>query len=217
MYLVYVVFAGLVSLVHLVYHTGNCIPNSGDEDSLQIAQLKTILDTIHPVTGDSLPNLTLVTPDHFVTVYDDEFDPANSYSVMLNADETITHIWTNYAPCSSCVQSLLTEYDKPELEKPTIHIGRLLNNSASQDLNQVIGTLQCMAKLSHSGFEIRAWNIDSFKTPSGSNVFTDTCNTEIENYNSNSGFTSALSNLRRHVDFIEELGDNPHAHTWCTT
>ena len=206
--------------MHNIY-TGNCIPNSSSgDDSLQVSQLETIMDTIHPISGNLVPNLTLVTPDHFATVYDDEFDPHNSYVAMLSpSDVTINFIWTNYAPCTLCVHSLINEYDKPELAKPTIYIGRLVHDSASRDLKQVVRALQCMARLVHEGFEIRAWNINEFKQPMAldSAVFTSTCNTKIDDYTSDAGFNSALSDLSSLVDFIKEIGANAHANTWCST
>ena len=178
------------------------------------SKLTKFLNTIHPVNGNRLPTWNLITADRFTKVYANELDPNALYTRILSQTpvEDLEVIWTNYAPCPDCAKSLITKYDKPELAKPIIYIGRLVNDTASRDMKHVIRVLQCMAKLIHKGFEIRAWNVNEFKEAA---VFTVACNTKIDEFNSNSNFTSAVSYLRSLQDFVGELGRNDHANTWC--
>ena len=195
-----------------------CIDNPNSR-SLDVSKLKKFMNTIHPVCNEGrLPNWNLITKDHFTTMYANELNPNALYTDMLQ-ESLPKMIWTNYAPCLDCVQTLIKEY-KDEA-KPIIYIGRLVK-SQDQDTTQVVRALQCMARLIHEGFEIRAWNINKFKQPLDSAVFTDACNTEIDKFNANEGFRLALLYLSNLVDFIKKIGKkeeniNMHVHTWCTT
>ena len=191
------------------------------DNSLDDSKLTKFLNTIYPVNRSlsKLPNWNLVAHDHFTTVHANELNPNTLYNHMLNQKSPLPNeIWTNYAPCPDCVQTLIKNYEKQE-DKPMIYIGRLVK---SQNTTQVIRALQCMARLIHEGFEIGAWNINEFKQPLGAAIFTNACNTEIDKFNANEGFRLALLYLSNLVDFVKEIGGlveniNMHVHTWCTT
>ena len=190
-------------------------PVNQSDHSLEFddSKLTKFLNTIHPVNRSKLPTWNLVTTDHFTTVHANELDPNALYNLLKSPLPNV--IWTNYAPCPVCVQTLIEKYEKQE-DKPTIYIGRLVK-SQDQDTKQVVRVLQCMARLIHKRFKIKAWNINEFKQPLGAAIFTNACNTTIDNFTTNENFDSALSDLSSLVNFIEELEANTHVHTWCST
>ena len=187
-------------------------------NSLQRIQLEMILDTVHPVTGNPTPFTTLITPDHGATMYITELNPLIAYQIMLNefvANNIETdNIWVNYSPCPTCTTALLNHYNKPEDDKPTIHVAHVYTES--NKLTQVIESLQCLAKLKHEGFDIVPWNFNEFKAPQGVPVFVDECISDIDTYYGNVNFTSAYMDLERHTIFIQQLSENPHVNSWCT-
>ena len=199
-------------IVHVLQHaeTGPCV-DGGTADSLQREQLEKILDTVYPITGNPTPYATLLTPDHGINMYFTEFDPLTAYQVMLGGIGDASNIWTNYSPCPTCVRALLDKYNKPEDEKPTIHVAGIYTESNS--VTHIVESLECLGKLVHGGFSIVPWN---FKAPEGVPAFLDTCNSDIDVYYGNSYFTSAYTKLERLVTFIQQLGANPHANLWCT-
>ena len=190
-------------------------------ESLKKVELQRILDTIYPVTGNPAVYTNFITPNHGVTMYVHETDPLTTYQQMLNSYSNslndIDIIWANFAPCPSCARTLIARYNKDELqnEKPTIYIARLVDyTQTEQNVSHVIQSLECLAKLKHEGFQIEAWNYETFKTYNGGDAFLTTCNTVLEDYNDDGNFTEALSDLVRHVSFAQQLGDV--ANSWCT-
>ena len=195
--------------------TGPCV-DGGTTDSLQREQLEMILDTVYPITGSPTPYTTLLTPDHGINMYANELSPLTAYQVMLGARGIgdASNIWTNYSPCPTCVHALLDKYNKPEDEKPTIHVAGIYTESNS--LSHIMESLECLGKLVHSGFSIVPWNFDEFKAPEDVPVFLNACNLDIDTYYRSSNFTSAYMRLESLVTFIQQLGANPNANSWCT-
>lgn len=185
-------------------------------ESLQKAQLEKFLDTIYPVSGSS-NYATLLTPDHGVNMYVHDSDPLVAYQTMLNDHRNnlagIDNIWANYPPCPDCVRALISRYDRDELanEKPKIYVGQI-EDFVGSNLTHIVQSLKCLAKLIHEGFEIVAWNYSEFKDTES---FLATCTTVIDTYYEDANFTLAISNLVTHVTFVQELGANPHANSWC--
>ena len=167
-----------------------------------------ILDTVYPVTGNPTPFTNLVTSDHGTSIYSSEIAPLSAYQQMLERIGETGNIWTNYSPCPSCVNALVTHFSSGD--KPTIHIARIYTESTS--LTHVVESLQCLARLIHMGFDIVAWNFDKF---SGIPAFVNSCTSVIDSYEGDSNFTSMYMELVTQVSFIQELGKNPHASQWC--
>ena len=141
-------------------------------------------------------------------------NPLGAYQSMFEGTTTeITNIWANYSPCSSCVHKLLDHYKEGD-SKPTIHVARIFTNS-SDNLSDAVTSLQCLAKLGSKGFKVVTWNFSAFHTPSDVPVLTDECISAITTAYTHVNFTSTLMELERHVTFIQELGENPHASSWC--
>ena len=187
----------------------------GTSDSLMSSQLEMILNTLYPVTTSSRPHATIITPDRGTNMYIHELDkPIMAYTSMLDYITTTEHIWANYSPCPSCARALLSHYNKPEDDKPTIHVARIYTES--DDLSDVVQSLQCLAKLKHKGFEIEPWNFNEFKAPEGVPIFADTCISAITAAYGESNFTSTYMELERYVRFIQQLGDSSHANSWCS-
>ena len=185
----------------------------GTTTSLKKAQLKMILDTVYPVTGNPIPFTNIITPDHGTTVYSNELSPLKAYQEMLEGISETDNIWNSYSPCPSCVHALLTHFVKPEVDKPTIHIARIYSETSK--LTHIVESFQCLAKLIHKGFSIVPWDFNAFKTLDGIPAFIDTCTSVIDAYYGDGNFTSAYMELVSQVTFIQELGQNPHANSWC--
>ena len=172
-----------------------------------------ILNTLHPITTGLQPHATILTPDHGTNMFTHDLTPLNAYQTMLDITTgTITNIWANYSPCPSCARKLLNHY-KDGGDKPTIHIARIYTES--DNLSHIVESLQCLAKLKHNGFNIVAWNFNNFKAPGGVAQFTELCNSGITTAYGNANFTSEFMELESHVTFIQELGENTHADSWC--
>ena len=174
-----------------------------------------ILDTVHPVTGNPIPFINIITPDHGTTVYYDELSPLSAYRAMLEGISETDNIWSSYSPCPSCARALFTHFNKPEVDKPTIHIARIYSESTK--LTHVVESFQCLAKLVHEGFAIVPWDFDEFKTHDSIPAFIDICTSVIDAYYGDGNFTSAYMELVSQVTFIQELGQNPHANSWCAS
>ena len=185
----------------------------GTSISLQKAQLEMILDTVYPATGNPIPFTNIITPDHGTSVYFHELTPLSAYQQMLERSTETDNIWANYSPCPSCARALLNHYNKPEDDKPTIHVARIYSESNS--LTHVVDSFQCLAKLIHEGFDIIPWNFNEFKAPAGVPAFIDTCTSLIDVYYGYGNFTSAYMELENHVRFVQELGQNPNSNSWC--
>ena len=125
------------------------------DGSLKRSQLKMILNT----QSGSQVFTTLITPNHgqnmYTTETESDHDPINIYRSMIN-DIEHSHvaergnIWANYSPCPLCAKALLSHYGKTD--KPTIHVARIY--TASNNISDVVKSLQCLAKLEHEGFSI---------------------------------------------------------------
>ena len=177
---------------------------------LTLSKLDTILDTVYPINPNLIPHETILTPDHGKTLYDNDIEPLDPYRRMI--EETtgeITTIWANYSPCPSCVRKLLDAFK--EGDKPTIYFARVYYNE-TEKLSGIVTSLQCLGKLQHKGFSVVAWNFDTFK---GDSVLTSECTSAITSAYTKENFTSALMELEGHATFIQELGKNPHASSWC--
>ena len=186
-----------------------------------------ILETVYPITGNSMPYKTLITPDHGDTMYTTESEPLNAYKMMLNKFKVDRikpgNIWVNYSPCPTCTAALLTHYgscnNNPGSEdahkKPTIHIARIYNNSKYMNMTESMETFQCLAKLKHEGFDIVPWNWTEFKAPRGDPVFAENCTSLIDKYDGHVNFRSAYNELEKLLMFAKQLGKNPHAGSWC--
>ena len=172
-----------------------------------------ILDTVHPVTGNPIPFTNIITPNHGTSIYTNELTPFLAYRDMLEEIAETDNIWANYSPCPTCVQALLRHFNKPEVDKPTIHVARIY--SESRKLTHVVESFQCLAKLIHEGFAIVPWDFDSFKVHGGVPAFVDACTSVIDAYYADGNFTSVYMELVSQVTFIQELGQNPHANSWC--
>ena len=188
--------------------------DSGTTKSLQREQLELILDTVYPATGNPTPFTTLVTPDHGTTMYVDEVNPLNAYQVMLGEMGETSHIWTSYSPCPQCIRALLNHYNKPEDEKPTIHVAGLYRESNS--MMHIVQSLQCLGKLQYEGFSVVPWNFDDFKAPEGVSVFNENCTSDIDSYYGYVNFTSGYLELESQVTFVQQIGSQSHAGSWCT-
>ena len=188
----------------------DCVPNGGIY-SLRKAQLEMMLDSLYPSTGNSLPFTTILTPNQGTDMYVDETNDIRAYQIMLitHASSRVDHIWANYAPCPTCVRVLISHFDK-ETEKPVVHVARITDFT-----NRVnVDTLKCLARLKREGFDIQAFNFNEFK--SRSPPFNESCNSLITTYYQSSTFNLATETLQSHVTFIEQIGGNTHASTWCT-
>ena len=184
-----------------------------NEYSLTSTTLDMILNTLHPTTTSLRPHTTILTPDRGTNMYTDDLTPLSAYQIMLDTTTgTISNIWANYSPCPSCARKLLDHY-KDGSDKPTIHVARIYTES--DDLSHVLESLKCLAKLKHNGFDIVSWNFNEFKAPGGVPKFTDVCTSAITTAYANANFTSELEELGTHVTFIQALGDNSHANSWC--
>lgn len=140
-------------------------------------------------------------------------DPLAAYQSMLDLTTgDITNIWANYSPCPSCVRKLLDHYKEGD-EKPTIYVARIFTES--DGLSDVMTSLQCLAKLGHKGFKVVAWNFSTFHTPVDVQVLTEECKLAITTAYGQANFTSTLMELQKQVTFIQELGENTHASSWC--
>ena len=185
----------------------------GTSISLHKRQLQMILDTLYPVTGNRVPFTSLVTSNHGTSIYSSEVAPLAAYQQMLEGIGETDNIWTNYSPCPSCVGALVNHYNNRNGEKPTIHVARIYTESTG--LTHVVKSLQCLARLIHEGFDIEAWNFNEFKAPAGIPAFVDSCTSIIDSYYGNGDFTSMYMELVTQVNFIQHLGKNPHAGSWC--
>jgi hypothetical protein len=180
--------------------------------SLTHSKLDTILDTLYPINTNLIPHETILTPDHGKTLYEDEVnDPLSAYRLMLEGSGEVTNIWANYSPCPSCVRKLLSFFT--EGDKPTIHVARIFTEG--EKLSDIVTSFQCLGKLGRKGFKILPWNFNEFKAPTGVSRFIDECTSAINSAYTQENFTSAMMELERHVTFIQELGENPHASSWC--
>ena len=206
------VFCSLTHITYLEYtfliiEDPECLTTGG---ALTHSKLDTILDTVYPINTNLIPHETILTPDHGKTLYYNEVDePLDAYRRMI--EETtgeITTIWANYSPCPSCVRKLLDVFK--EGDKPTIYFARVYKET--ETLSDIVTSLQCLGKLQHKGFSVVAWNFDTFK---GDSVLTSECTSAITSAYTKENFTSALMELGRHVTFIQQLGDNTHASSWC--
>lgn len=186
---------------------------STSSTALEKAQLEMILDTVYPVTRNPIPFTNIITPDHGTIVYYDELSPLSAYRAMLEGISETDNIWNSYSPCPSCARALLTHFNKPKLAKPTIHVARIYSESTK--LTHVVESFQCLAKLVHEGFAIVPWDFNQFKTRDDIPAFIDTCISLIDAYYGDGNFTSAYMELVGQVTFIQELGQNPHANSWC--
>ena len=188
--------------------TGRCIAKLNK--SITKSNLENMLDT---VIGNDSDDLTYVTPDHFAHMYPSEGDSLTlGYELMLQEHNTVANIWTNHAPCRTCVRQLINHFTG---DKPTIHIARLLNVHGSQNSTLVTTTLQCLAKLAHNGFGIKAWDMEEFRAPLGTPVFTGKCGTLIHNYNQNVNFTVALYRMARYIDYVNDHEESSVVDSWC--
>ena len=185
----------------------------GTSSSLEKAQLEMILDTVYPVTGNPIPFTNIITRDHGTTVYTDELSHLSAYQEMLEEISEIDNIWNSYSPCPSCAHALLDYFDKPDVEKPTIHIARIYSETSK--LTHIVESFQCLAKLVHDGFALVPWDFNQFKTRDGVPAFVDACTSVIETHYRDGNFTSAYMELVSQLTFIQELGQNPHANSWC--
>lgn len=170
-----------------------------------------LLNTLSPTT--LVTHATILTPDHGKNMFINEIDrPWDAYISMLEQTfGEITNIWANYSPCPRCVSKLLSHYKEGD-DKPTIHVARIY--AENETLSDIVTSLQCLAKLGKKGFKIVAWNFSEFKAPNGTPVLVDECISAITNAEG-VDFTSAMMELDRHVTFIQALGENPHASSWC--
>ena len=193
-----------------------CVLNEGTDHSLKMSTLKMVLNTIYPTTDTLIPRATILTPDHGRNMYiNDVNTPQNAYYSMLDSPSANTdHIWASYSPCPHCARSLLTRYksDEEGATKPTLHVARVYSNSS--DLSDIIQSLQCLAKLQREGFNIVSWNFNEFKAAEGTSLSTD-CLQAITTAYGVANFTSAYMELELYVRFIQQLGGNPHASSWC--
>ena len=203
--------SGIIFLPLVIFCT-ECVEGE-TSTSLTKAQLEMILDTVYPVTGNPIPFTNIITPDHGTTVFYNELSPLSAYQELLEEISETDNIWNSYSPCPSCARALRTYFNKPELVKPTIHVARIYSESTK--LTHVVESFQCLAKLIHDGFAIVPWDFDKFKTRDDVPAFTDTCMSVIGAYYGDGNFTSAYMELVSQVTFIQQLGLNPHAHSWC--
>ena len=138
-----------------------------------------------------------------------------AYQIMLSAHTSseLDHIWANYAPCPACVHALISHFSK-ETEKPIVHVARIIDFTDNVTFIHVLDTLKCLAKLKCEGFDIQAFNFNEFK--SRDPAFSESCNSLIATYYDSGNFTSGIEDLQTYVTFVEEIGQSPQAHTWCT-
>ena len=188
--------------------------DGGTSESLQREQLQAILDTVYPITGNPTPFATIITPDHGANMYTSDIEPLTAYQLMLSSIGDTSNLWAAYSPCPNCVTALLRHYNKPEDEKPTIHVAGIYTESNS--LTHTIKSLQCLGKLVHEGFSVLPWNFNEFKAPEGVSAFLDVCVSDIDTYYANANFTSAYMELESQVTFVQQLGQSSHANSWCT-
>ena len=176
-----------------------------------------------------MPLKTLIIPDRDGdTMYTTESEPLEAYQMMLNKFKVnrikTGNIWVNYSPCPTCTAALLKHYtgncnnnpgsEDDRNDKPTIHIASIYTKSSN--MTDIMETLQCLARLKHEGFDIVPWNFDEFKAPQGVSVFVDECISVIDTYYGHDNFISAYMNLEKLLMFAKQLGENPHAGSWCT-
>ena len=199
-------------IIFLIFCTAVCV-DGGTSTSLNKAQLEMILDTVYPVTGNPVPFANIITPDRGTTVYSHELSPLSAYQGLLEGTTETGNIWSSYTPCPSCARALLAHYDKADVEKPTIHVARIYSESSK--MTHIVESFQCLARLIHEGFAIVPWDFNAFKTLNGIPMFVDDCTSVIDAYYGDSNFTSAYMELVSHVTFIQELGQNSHANSWC--
>ena len=196
----------------LITEDPECLIEGG---ALTHSKLDTILDTLY-INTNLIPHETILTPDHGKTIFYDEINkPLDAYQRMLEQTKgEITNIWANYSPCPSCVRKLLEVFK--EGDKPTIYFARIYTGPDSKNftISDIVTSLQCLGRLKHERFSVVAWNFDTFKAPEGVSVLTDVCIEAITSAYT-PDFTSALMELGRQVTFIQELGDNTHASSWC--
>lgn len=197
----------------LITEDPECLIEGG---ALTHSKLDTILDTVYPVNTKFIPHETILTPDHGKTIFYNELsNPLGAYQHMLGETEgEITNIWANYSPCPSCVRKLLEVFK--EGDKPTIYFARIYTGPDSENftISDIVTSLQCLGKLKHKGFSVVAWNFNTFN-PEGAPVLTEVCTSAITSAFKQENFTSTLMELETHVTFIQELGDNTHASSWC--
>ena len=190
--------------------------NTVTTGALQRSQLETILDTVYPVAGNHMPFTTLITPNRGIKMYSTEtnFDPLTTYQVMLNDIKhgiipTTNDIWTNYSPCPDCVAALINLYEQGD--KPTIHVAQVYTHDSN--VSDTLKTLKCLAKLEHAGFSVVPWNFNEFKDHSS--FIHELCKEKIDAYFGSEKFNDEYSELVDHLEFINQLSQNPHVNSWC--
>ena len=194
-----------------------CVNAADTTGALQRSQLETILETVYNVTWNHIPTTTLITPNRGLNMYSTEtnFVPLTTYQVMLNAiehDDNIPetdNIWTNYPPCPDCIDALITHYE--QRDKPTIHVAQVFTDGSS--FSDVLETLKCLAKLVHAGFSVVRWNFNEFKNHSS--FIHESCKQRIDTYFGSEEFNEKYSESVDHLEFINQLSQNPHVNSWC--
>ena len=168
-----------------------------------MSDLERILDTVDSQHGKP----TLITPDNGLNMYVHDTNPLTAYQKLLANDDRMDNIWVNYAPCRACTLALEHRFRTQE-NKPTIYVSQVSIDTNS--LEEVIETLKCLGKIQHLGFNIVAWNFEQFKT-----ILTEPCQMLITERTGERDFMNAYMRVERIVAFIRQLGENPHANSWC--
>ena len=117
-------------------------------------------------------------------------------------------IWVSHSPCLACSRSLMLEYGKPETIKPTL---RLATIDLGSSLLDTVNSLKCMAKLVHLNITILPWDWTEIRN----NVHRAECIQSIDTAQRDLGFTYSQNEVRKIIEFINELSHNPQVSTWC--
>ena len=198
-----------------------CVLNEATDMSLNLSTLEKVLNTFSPdlstLPHARRPSVNILTPDHGRNVYVGAGDHEVAYQMMLTSgrfSNSTSHIWANYSPCRKCAHMLLNHTFKlgEGNNKPTLHVATVY--SKTSNLSDIVQSLQCLAKLKHEGFEIETWNLEEFNGAEGTPL-NNSCAEAITTAYGRADFTSAYMDLEINVKFIKQLGDSPHASSWC--
>ena len=181
--------------------------------SMTLSDLNRIINIVHPVINNTHhhDNKYLIT-NYGETIYYRN-DHNNIYhrfidDVTLNRIPRPSTIWTSHSPCLACSRSLMLEYGKPETIKPTL---RLATIDLGSSLLDTVNSLKCMAKLVHLNITILPWDWTEIRN----NVHRAECIQSIDTAQRDLGFTYSQNEVRKIIEFINELSHNPQVSTWC--
>lgn len=121
-----------------------------------------------------------------------------------------TDIWINRVPCPDCVNLLLGAF--PSETKPTIYLETFVFNETN--FENLMLDMSCMAKIQSSGFPVKSWDWDMFKTYITETGSVNCLNTIVTN-TSDPVYSTKKANFEKLLTMIQELQDENSISEWC--